>query len=300
MAPGLKLGGEVDLEVMFGELGEAVDERLREFIRSRRAIGRHLEATVSVPASLTAPLLIDCKGPSPSLLWKLRQACLWGDQPYGGSPPISQSAVDLTSGVVANAQAQVTMPAVAGKTNILNGIEVTGLGATAGSTITGTIAGVQGGTEEFFVTVPAGVGLPITPVNITFPGGLQASGPGVAIVVTVPAFGAGNVNAELNTQGVLQQGGTIGSIVAAIFKGSPTGLPQDLTTTLPDVGGVIAPNVVIPTAGPVAFSDVIARANEHVYALVAGSALSNLTYNQLYMTLDVLEALDTPETLSWL
>lgn len=291
----LKAGGDIDLEVVLGQIGSDLERRMMRYLREdRRALGRHIvpDHGAAVPAAVTRPLIVDMGHPSPGLLWKVRMIQVWGDSPLS-APLASSQLVDASSGVVANAAATATMPAVAGKTNVLSSVEVTGLGATAGTTVTGTITGVQGGTQEFFVTVPAGAATPITPVNLTFPNGLVATGPNVPIVVSVPAFGAGNTNAEVNIQGQLQTGGPV---QAAVFVGTPM-VPQDLVG-LPDIASCVAPNVSVPTPGPISVNDVIASGNEHVYVLYNGVGLNS--YQMMWASADVLEAPDRPDTLTWL
>lgn len=296
---GVKIGGGVDFdfEAAFGDLQRSVDEqnrRMREFLFGRRATSKHLFGEVQVPASVTRPLLIDLcpQGNAPGMIWKVESLRLWGDSPLT-SPPGSSTPVDATSGVVANATATATMPAVAGKTNVLNALQVTGLGATAGSTVTGTITGVQGGTQEFTVAIPAGV---TTPVNfeLTFPGGLFATGPNTAIVVSVPAFGAGNTNAEVNTQGALQTGNT-GQVGAAAFIGAP--LVPYQNTDQPDNANCIAPNLAVPQLVNLPDMEIV-KGTDHLYVLV-GSGVAGV-YAQVFCTATVLEAVDRPETLGWL
>jgi hypothetical protein len=117
--------------------------------------------------------------------------------PFYGTP------VNSTSGNVANAQAQASIAAVAGKTNYLSGFSMSALGATAGSTVTLTIAGLAGGNRTLLVIVPAGVGSPVNPFPLIekFNPPLAASAPNTAITVTLPALGAGNTNAMVNAEG---------------------------------------------------------------------------------------------------
>lgn len=110
----------------------------------------------------------------------------------GSDISASQSAQAATASG-ANAQQVATITPGAGVTAFLQSFRITGLGATAASTVTATLTGVQGGTINYPVSVPAGVTVPITPVTDTFgTTGLQASGPATAISLTLPAFGAGN------------------------------------------------------------------------------------------------------------
>lgn len=296
---GIRLGGGVDFdfEAAFEGLQRSVDEqnrRMREFLFGRRATSKHLFGAAQVPASMTRPLLLDLcpQGNAPGMIWKVESLRLWGDSALT-SPPSTSAIVDATSGVVANATATATMPATAGKTNVLNALQVTGLGATAGSTVTGTITGVQGGTQEFTVAIPAGVATPVN-FELTFPGGLAATGPNVAIVVSVPAFGAGNTNAEVNTQGTLQTGNA-GLVAAAAFIGPPV-IPNQ-NTDQPDNANCIGPNLPIPITANIPDMEIV-KGQDHLYVLVGSGAVG--VYNQIFVTATVLEAVDRPETLAWL
>lgn len=121
---------------------------------------------------------------------------------------IYKPAWSVSSGSVAAATATCTLPAAtvppAGATAaawIVTGFEIVGTGATGASTILATLSNMQpGGTLTYPVGIPAGV---TTQVNQTFsfPGGLLSQ-PGVAVVLTVPSFGAGNTNAACNLHGV--------------------------------------------------------------------------------------------------
>lgn len=101
----------------------------------------------------------------------------------------------------AAAIAAVLTPGSAAGTQFITGFQVTGAGATAGSVIVVTLTGVQGGTQSFDVVIPAGVGTSITPLQVSFPTPLQATGPNTSITVNVPSFGAGNTNAAVSAQG---------------------------------------------------------------------------------------------------
>jgi hypothetical protein len=116
----------------------------------------------------------------------------------------TQTFVSSSSGNQANASAAATLAAVAGKTNFLTGFDVTAAGATAAGVVTGTITGVLGGTRSFTFAVPAGATVAATPLVVEFLHPLQASAVNTAIVVTLPALGAGNTNATVNAQGFYQ------------------------------------------------------------------------------------------------
>ena len=120
----------------------------------------------------------------------------------------AQPSQVFTTASSANAAAanNVTIPAPgAGLTNWVTGFEITGNGATAGSVIAVTLTGVIGGTKTYFLTIPAGAGVSITPLINEFPApGLPASGPNVAITLNVPSFGVGNTNAAASINGYNQ------------------------------------------------------------------------------------------------
>jgi hypothetical protein len=102
----------------------------------------------------------------------------------------------------ANAPLAPSIGGSAGTTAYVTGFQVTGLGATAATTVTVTLTGVLGGTVSYPLAIPAGVTTPITPLLVIFGGrGLQASAAGQAIALNVPAFGAGNTLAQAALQG---------------------------------------------------------------------------------------------------
>jgi len=108
--------------------------------------------------------------------------------------------IQTWAGTGAASSITLTAPANPGQRFSVTGIEIYGLGATAGSTIHVTLAGLNSagasGTETFAVVVPAGVTTAITP--LTYP--IASNGvacpltglAGTAVVLTVPSFGSGN------------------------------------------------------------------------------------------------------------
>lgn len=109
-----------------------------------------------------------------------------------------------SSGNVANAAAVATLAAAAGLTTYISGFTVTGLGATAAGVVALTVAGLQGGTLTYNVPVPAGATVGLTPLSVVFNPPLPASAVNTAIVVTLPALGAGNTNAAVVATGYQQ------------------------------------------------------------------------------------------------
>ena len=109
------------------------------------------------------------------------------------------AALEVGSANAAAANNQ-TLAAAAGKTTYISGFDVSGLGATAGSTIAVTVTGLSN-TLTFYYTVPAGVTAAAPNLSIRFDPPLPASAPNTAIVVNVPSFGAGNTTAAASAYG---------------------------------------------------------------------------------------------------
>jgi FAD/FMN-containing dehydrogenase len=95
----------------------------------------------------------------------------------------------------------LTIPATAAAYSYVTALTITGLGATAGSGVTATLSGLAAGNMSFVVAVPAGVLVGATPLVVPFPEPLQSTSQNVAIVLTVPSFGAGNTLAAATLHG---------------------------------------------------------------------------------------------------
>lgn len=109
--------------------------------------------------------------------------------------------ITASSGNVANGAAVATLVGVAGKTTYITGFQITAAGATAALVVTVTVVGTVTGTMSYTFTFPAGAAVGATPLAITFPAPVPASAVNTAIVVTLPAGGAGNTNATVSAQG---------------------------------------------------------------------------------------------------
>lgn len=160
---------------------------------------------------------------------------------------VGTAGITYLTASAANAAAanNVTLAAGgAGVTTYVTGFEITGDGATAGSIIAVTLTGMIGGTKTYFITVPAGAGVAITPLIVTFPPpGLPASGANTAITLNVPSFGAGNTNAAASIEGYSTVLGTSSS-----QAGVPTVVTADLLDGLDALGEELAP-IVLPAFG---------------------------------------------------
>lgn len=118
----------------------------------------------------------------------------------GGTPgPVGTPVVTGASG--ANAVLNGTLPAVPNKTNYLSGFEITGGGATVGSIVQLNLVGLLSGTVAYRVPVPTGATLGVTPLIVEFNPPIPASGPNVAIIANLAAFGAGNTDAAVVAHG---------------------------------------------------------------------------------------------------
>lgn len=115
--------------------------------------------------------------------------------------PAGATIVANSSGNVAAATATATLPAAVGKTTYISGWSLTGAGATAGTIVNLTVAGLTGGTHTHNVVVPAGVTTSITPMDQNYTPPIPASATNTAIVVSVPTFGAGNTNVAVSAWG---------------------------------------------------------------------------------------------------
>ena len=119
----------------------------------------------------------------------------FSDYPAGATP------VSSSSGDVAASSAVATLPAVAGKTNFISGLAITGMGATAAGQALATLAGLLGGTMTLVVPAPAGATVGIAPLVLQFNPPLQASAVNTAITLTLPTLGAGNLHAAVSAWG---------------------------------------------------------------------------------------------------
>lgn len=115
--------------------------------------------------------------------------------------PLGATPITATSGVVGAATATATLPGVAAKTTYLQGLRITSSGATAATVVTCTVTGTISGSLNYVQTVVAGVTLANPGVSESFGGGLIASAPNTAIVVSCPSLGSGNTAIAINAYG---------------------------------------------------------------------------------------------------
>lgn len=117
-------------------------------------------------------------------------------------PP--KGPITAASGNVANASAVATLAAAALKTTFISGFQCTAAGSTGALVVNLTLVGVITGTMTYTFTFPAGATVAAAPVREQFSPPIPASAVNTAIVVTLPAGGAGNTNAACNATGFQQ------------------------------------------------------------------------------------------------
>lgn len=115
--------------------------------------------------------------------------------------PAGATAITASSANVANASAVATLSGVALKTTYICGANITSGGSTAAALVTPTVVGTITGTLNFTYATVAGATLGNTPLSLRFSPCVPASAVNTAIVVTLPALGAGNTNATVNAHG---------------------------------------------------------------------------------------------------
>lgn len=119
--------------------------------------------------------------------------------------PAGATAITASSASVANASAVATLAGTSGKTTYICGFHITSGGSTGAALVTPTITGTITGTLNFTYATVAGVTLGNAPLLQNMGGVcIPASATNTAIVVTLPALGAGNTNATVNAWGFQQ------------------------------------------------------------------------------------------------
>jgi len=112
------------------------------------------------------------------------------------------TVVCFSSGNTPGAQAQVSIPAVAGKTAYVTSIDFTSGGSTAAAVVNATLAGLVGGTTlQFAYGTLANNAADNKEFFRDFVNPIPANAPNTAIVWTVSSLGAGNLRAYANIYG---------------------------------------------------------------------------------------------------
>lgn len=119
---------------------------------------------------------------------------------YASDFPSGATAVQATSGVVANASAVASMPAVSGRTNFITGLSVTGSGATTATIVGAALTGPATGMTWMYGVV-AGASVKNPDLILSFTPPIPAGAANSALTLTVPALGSGNLYATANIWG---------------------------------------------------------------------------------------------------
>lgn len=109
--------------------------------------------------------------------------------------------ISSASGNVANASAIATLAAAVGKHTFIAGFTITAGGATAGVIVNATLVGLLGGTATYNFAAPTGAAVGAAALSVQFDPPLQSSAQNTALVLTLPALGAGNTNAAVHAWG---------------------------------------------------------------------------------------------------
>lgn len=167
----------------------------------------------------------------------------------GQPTPLAQTDVD-SSQQGANAAIAATLPGVAGATTFITGFEITGLGATAANNVVVTVTGILGGTKTYELPIPAGVLAGITPLVVEFTRPIPASGQNQAIVVNVPAAGAGNAAVAVTAHGFQQTPAVAAPTVYVGGRQVTVGSgPNDASGGIPIPPGLLVPFLLDNSVG---------------------------------------------------
>lgn len=196
---------------------DSIEDLLRDSLLDTEQTA-DLDQQYVVGGSVNGPSVISVQYPR---TWRYVEMTL-NANPSASVGPSAGAQTDVdASATGANAAQAVTLPAAAGQTTYITGFQITGAGATAASVIVVTVTGVLGGTKRYDLVIPAGATTSITPLIIEFARPIPASAVNTAIVVNVPAFGAGNTNVAVTAHGYQQAASAVGGEIA-IFDGNVT------------------------------------------------------------------------------
>lgn len=221
----------INLRIGTDEDGRSSVDKIFDDSYREWATGRILKPAFSATAALGSIAAVYIQeGPAQNRQWEIRRFVANIAYPVGVTPPGVVTTSANQSGTGAASAITLTVPAVPGQINQVSSFTVSGTGATAGSTIQITLAGVQGGTQTFDYVVPAGAAVAAPTLEVNFNPPLVASAANTAIVLTVPSFGAGNLAsaAEIEAQTVT------GSVQVFLFS-DPGGLGMISPTTLSEM-----------------------------------------------------------------
>ena len=120
-----------------------------------------------------------------------------------GAASIAPTLINQSSANAAAAN-NLSFGAVVGVTNYCTGFAVTGGGATAASVINIQVTGSTTTNLQYQLAIPAGAAVGVQSLIVNFTRPISATGPNVALGLTVPSFGAGNTAAAAALYGFRQ------------------------------------------------------------------------------------------------
>lgn len=121
------------------------------------------------------------------------------------SPGVGVPALGNTltnAGNVAASANNVGLASAVGRLVYLSGFEISGLGSTAGATITITVTGIPT-TLSYTLVIPASVTTAVPTLQVEYSTPIGANATNQAITVNVPSFGAGNTNTTVAVHGFI-------------------------------------------------------------------------------------------------
>ncbi len=144
---------------------------------------------------------VDAHGSAHAGLYDTAGTAISATDPLPTSDLMPGTPITASSANEANAPAVATLAAAVAKTTYITGFQATASGATSGFAVTVTVAGLITGTQNYTFVFPAGVLVAAQPLIVEFSKPIPASAVNTAIVVTLPASGAGGTNATVSAQG---------------------------------------------------------------------------------------------------
>jgi hypothetical protein len=121
------------------------------------------------------------------------------DQKLVAVAVISPLPLGASSAVAASAD-NVTIIPPSDKTAYVTGFEITGGGVTTAAIIAAVLSGLGISSMTFDIGIPAGAAVGVN-FQVQFATPIPSSGKGQGITLSVPSFGAGNLNAAVNLHG---------------------------------------------------------------------------------------------------
>lgn len=186
---------------LIGRSGSATTTTTQAMVTGNKS--HNVAAPVALENLPVLPAIANAAAPTFTEGFQVHESVdLAGNQRVAAVPyPSGATVITAASGNVANSAAAATLPGAPSKTTYITGFEITAAGATAAAAVTATVTGTISGTLSYTFTAPAGAALNAAPLVVSFVPAIPASGTNIAIAVSLPALGAGNLNATTVAHG---------------------------------------------------------------------------------------------------